>query len=343
MPKPQNSDTSHLRWLLYLVLTGLVLVHLIGTVGYQLLTNHEHAWFDSFYMTFITVSTIGFGEVFDMSNNPSARLFTVFLGMLGAGTLSMMFSIVTVTFLESDLNGTLKRKRMNKAIAKLDGHYILCGMGRVGCNVARELETTHRAYVAIDENPQVLRDYQEKYSSLLSLQGDASDDDMLLKAGVRQAAGIFAVTGDDSMNLMIVITAKQLRPDCRIVARCHEVRNIDKLKKAGADAIVSPDFTGGMRIASAMIRPHVINFIEEMLRAEGDFRVEEISLPQGFISRSIGSITDRNDHYILIAVRQANGRSVFNPDAELVLQGGQILIVMAGAKGRSELMRELEI
>lgn len=341
MLKARNTDISHLRGLLFLVLSGLALVHLIGTVGYQILTNGEHPWFDSFYMTFITVSTIGFGEVFDMSNNYPARILTVGLGMLGAGTLSMMFSIVTVLFLESDLNGTLKRKRMKKSIAKLEGHYILCGLGRVGCNVARELETTHRAYVAIDEDIKTLHEYHEKTPALLSLHGDASDDDILLEAGIHRAAGIFAVTGDDSMNLMIVITAKQLRPDIRVVARAHEVRNIDKLKKAGADSIVSPDFTGGMRIASAMIRPHVVSFLEQMLRAEGDFRVEEIPIPNTFQRRSIGAITARNDHYILIAVRLNDGQTVFNPDALLELEQGQILIVMAGASGRAELLRQL--
>ena len=341
MLKVRTADNSHLKSLLYLVLTGLVGVHILGTVGYQILTHGQHAWFDSFYMTFITVSTIGFGEVFDMSNNPPARMLTIILGVLGAGTLSMMFSIVTVLFLESDLNGTLKRKRMNKAIAKLKGHYILCGLGRVGGNVAHELQTTLREYVAIDEKTDALHEYQEKNHSLLSLHGDASDDDILIQAGIFNAAGIFAVTGDDSMNLMITITAKQIRPDIRVVARAHEVRNIEKLKKAGADSIVSPDFTGGMRIASAMIRPHVVTFLEEMLRAEGDFRIEEINIPANFTKRPIATIMERNDHYILIAVRHADGTNTFNPAPTHVLEAGQLLIVMAGAAGRAELLRML--
>lgn len=232
---------------------------------------------------------------------------------------------------------------MHKAIAKLKGHYILCGLGRVGCNVANELVITQRDYVAIDENLQAINEYKEKNSGLLSLHGDASDDDVLLKAGILEASGIFAVTGDDSMNMMIVITAKQLRPDIRVVARAHEVRNIEKLKKAGADSIVSPDFTGGMRIASSMIRPHVVTFLEEMLRAVGDFRVEEITIPSTFIPRSLGEITARNDHYILIAVRTEDGQSKFNPDASIILEPGQILIVMAGSSGRAELHRQLDM
>ncbi len=341
MMKMRSGDNAHLKSLLYLVLSGLVGVHVLGTVGYQILTDGQHAWFDSFYMTFITVSTIGFGEVFDMSNNPPARVLTIVLGVLGAGTLSMMFSIVTVLFLESDLNGTLKRKRMNKAIAKLKGHYILCGLGRVGSNVAHELHTTQRAYVAIDEKPGVLQEFQEKNPILLSLHGDASDDDILLQAGILNAAGIFAVTGEDSMNLMITITAKQLRPEIRVVARAHEVRNIEKLKKAGADSIVSPDFTGGMRIASAMIRPHVVTFLEEMLRAEGNYRIEEISIPSTFTSRALGVISARNEHYMLISVRHADGSSTFNPDENFLLEVGQTLIVMTGSEGHNILQRQL--
>lgn len=341
MMEIRSGDNSHLKGLLYLVLTCLVGVHVLGTIGYQILTQGQHAWFDSFYMTFITVSTIGFGEVFDMSNNPPARMLTIVLGVLGAGTLSMMFSIVTVLFLESDLNGTLKRNRMNKAISKLKGHYILCGLGRVGGNVAHELDTTQRAYVAIDEKPGVLHDFYEKNPTLLSLHGDASDDDILIQAGIFNAAGIFAVTGDDSMNLMITITAKQIRPDIRVVARAHEVRNIDKLKKAGADSIVSPDFTGGMRIASAMVRPHVVTFLEEMLRAQGNYRIEEINIPSTFSPRKLGSMSARNDHYKLISVRQSDGTSIFNPDENYLLGSGQTLIVMAGADGRAELLRQL--
>jgi len=145
------------------------------------------------------------------------------------------------------------------------------------------------------------------------------------------------------MNLMVTITAKQLRPDIRIVARAHEVRNIDKLKKAGADAIVSPDFTGGMRIASAMIRPHVLTFIEEMMRAEGNYRVEEINLPTTFTPRPLGNLCARNDHYMLISVRHADGTSIFNPSHHVWLEPSQTLIVMTASDGHAELLHQLNL
>ncbi|MBK7900617.1 MAG: NAD-binding protein [Azonexus sp.] len=318
-------------------LVGLVAVHVLGTAGYHWLTEGRYSWFDCFYMTFITVATIGFGEIIDMSNNPTARGLTVALGILGAGNLSMLFSIVTVALLETDLNGNLQRKRMEKVIRSLKGHYLLCGFGRVGRNVAGELEATNRHFVAIDEDINRLLEYKERFPGLLYLHGDASDDEILLRANLEHAKGVFAVTGDDSRNLMIVITAKQLKPEVRVVARCQEVRNIEKMRKAGADEIVSPNFTGGMRIASAMIRPHVVSFLDEMLKSEKNLRVEEIPVPAAFIPKPLGDIRLRSADYVLIAIRERNGQWHFNPDKDYLIKPGYVLIAMASPAGRMEL------
>ena len=327
--------------LLWLALGLLVAVHIFGTVGYMLLTEGKYSWFDSFYMTFITVATIGFGEIIDMSSNRGARILTVVIGILGAGNLSMLFSIVTVALLETDLNGTLRRRRMEKVIRKLKGHYILCGFGRVGRNIAHELESTNRHFVAIDEDLERLREFKEKNPGMLYLHGDASDDDILLAADIEDAKGVFAITGDDSRNLMIVITAKQLKPTVRVVARCQEVRNTEKMRKAGADAIVSPDFTGGMRIASAMIRPHVVSFLDEMLKSEKHLRVEEIPIPAGFIPKPISALQLRSANYVLLAARERNGNWQFNPDKDFLLKPGFTLIAMASPVGRQEIEGQL--
>ena len=226
---------------------------------------------------------------------------------------------------------------MDKTIKKLHDHYIICGFGRVGHNVANELEVTHREFIVIDESETELETYIEKKPGLMYLHGDASDDDLLIEANIAHARGVFAVTGDDSRNLMISLTARQLAPQARVVARCNDIRNTEKMRKAGADAIVSPNFTGGMRIASAMIRPHVVSFLDEMLRSEQHLRVEEVPVPTGFATCSLSELKlKRSDDYLLLALRTGE-QWVFNPHPDQQIRAGNTIVAMASPKGRANI------
>lgn len=345
LPQPLTPAMRRIYTKIVWAFVALCSVAIIGTLGYKLLAGNTATWLDCLYMTVITITTVGYGEVIDMSHMPEGRVFTMFVSGAGLGALWFMFSSVTAMLLENDINQAWGRRRMEQQIKKLHGHYIICGFGRVGRNVAAELDATHRHYVAIDQDVAMLEQHKDlKQPGLLYLTGDASDDEMLELANVRNAAGVFAVTGDDSRNLMIVITARHLNPNARLVARCHEVRNFDKITRAGAHSVVSPDFTGGMRIASAMIRPTVVNFLDEMMRGQHDLRVEEVPIPTGFTPRPLGALhLQRGDNFVLLAVR--NGEDwLFNPDNDFILQPGQAFIIMASASGRvgleQTLMRE---
>lgn len=314
----------------------LILVHIVGTLGYMYIGYPTATWIDSFYMTFITVATIGYGEIIDLTYHPMGRLFTVFIAVVGIVTMSYLFSSFVALLLESDLNVALKRKRMEKAIAKLTGHYIMCGIGRVGTNVANELTSTGRLLVVIENNREALDRWLEHHPDTLYLHDDAANDDALRMAGVNQAAGVFAVTGDDSHNLMVSLSVKLLNPKARVVARLHDIRNADKARRAGADEVVSPDYAGGMRIASAMVRPHVVNFMDQMLHTDNGLRVEEIQVPSGFMPTPLAGLIQPSRDYLLMALHEQD-RWVFNPAPDHVLLAGTTLILMATPGARSRL------
>lgn len=335
-----NEVFRRARLPIFSALAAFAVVMAIGTIGYRILGGQENSWLDALYMTFLMVATIGYGSGIEIFHRPENELFTMAIAFSGIGIMTYFFSSVTALVLASDLDKTMRRRRMEKTIGKMSGHYILCGFGRVGHNVGDELESTHRQFVAVDESQEVLEAQAEKKPGLIFLHGDASDEDILTKANIDNAHGLFAITGDDSRNLMICLTARQMNSKVRIVARCNDMRNVEKLRKTGADAIVSPNFTGGMRIASAMVRPNVVSFLDEMLRSEQRLRVEEVSVPDGFPPASLGDLHLTAEDYLLVAIRTRNDWK-FNPPPGFVLQPGFTVVAMASPHGRLELERRL--
>ncbi|MGA8052574.1 MAG: NAD-binding protein [Burkholderiales bacterium] len=320
---------------IYLSAGVLVLLIVIGTGGFYFGAAPGPTFSDAMHMTLITITTVGYGEVVPLHTVPE-QVFAGMLAIAGFGTLTFLFTSLTVFFLETDLDETLRRRRMEKRIKMLRQHYIVCGFGRVGRNIAQELYSTGRHFVAIDPDASNFEMSRERFPGLLYLHGDASDDDLMIAGDVANARGVFAVTGDDGKNIMVTLTAKQINPRVRVVARCHELRNAEKLRKAGADNVVSPDFTGGMRLASTMIRPHVVSFFDEMLRSEHKLRLEEIVVPEHFKPRGLGTVDLRSNEYVVLAVRVGKDWH-FNPPEDFQIKAGHVIIAMTTPLGVDQL------
>jgi voltage-gated potassium channel len=314
----------------------LVVLHLIGTIGYRIISGASYSYLDTLYMTFITIATIGYAEVVDLKDSVGGRVFTMMLGFAGIANTWVIMSVLTAFIVEGDINTALRRRRMLKTIGKLANHYIVCGMGRVGSNVAHELALTARPYVVVDVDAQRIESFRERDPELIHLHADAAEDETLLNAGIARAAGVFAITGDDAKNLVITLSAKQLNPKIRVVARCHEVSYVEKMRRVGADAIVSPDFTGGINIAASMIRPQVVNFLEDMMRSEEAYRVEEVRVPNRLDGATVDSLDPRGAGHLLIAL-QVDGKWRYNPRGDQTLRDGDVLLFMVTPHGRDEL------
>lgn len=338
MSEPQLSRTS--RNLLWSLLAAIV-VMAIGTLGYRWLGGPQYSWLDCFYMTFITVTTIGYVESVDVSHYEYGKLFTIFIGLTGIGVLGYVLSTVTAFMLEGEFNEVRRRKKMEKKIAQLKGHYIVCGMGQIGSNVAQELALTGREFVMVDMNKANLQNYVEQHPAQLFVLGDATDNEVLLAAGIRDAVGVFAVAHDDNQNLVISLSAKQLNQKVRVIARCHDPKNVSKIRSAGADEIILLDFTGGQRLVSAMVRPSVAGFLDQMMKEESDLRMEEVVIPQAMNGRNLSVVYQRNQDCLVIAIKGQAGWE-FNPAADRVLHDGDVLMVMATPAGRARMEQLLQ-
>ena len=269
-------------------MAGVIAVLIIGTIGYYHISGGEHSLLDTFYMTVITISTIGFGEVIDLSASPAGRVFTIFIAIAGIGFLFYIITNLTAFVVEGELTKSFRSRKMEKRARSFSEHYIVCGMGEVGIHVAHELAATNRPFIALDINREHIEKALEAFPNMVYIEGDATDDNTLLKAGIKQARGIFITTAEDNQNLVVTLTVKQLNPEVRIISRCNELKNGEKMRKAGADAVISPCFIGGLRMASEMVRPTVVSFLDTMLRdKEKNLRVEEVSVPDSLNGKTV--------------------------------------------------------
>jgi voltage-gated potassium channel len=320
----------------------LIVVLVIGTVGYRFIAGEGYSFLDTFYMTVITISTIGFGEVVDVSAIPAGRVFTIFIAVAGVGVLFYMITHFTALIVEGELTKSFRRSKMEKKAKNYKNHYIICGIGELGLHIVNELAATKRPHVMVDISEESIDKFSEVVKDGVFIKGDATDNNTLLKAGVNEAGGIFATLGDDNQNLVVALTAKQINPGIRVVARCNELKNSDKMQKAGADAVISPSLIGGLRMASEMIRPTVVSFLDTMLRdREKNLRVEEVSVPDALVGKNLASLRlGRFPGMLLLALKTKDGWT-YNPPGDCVIRPESTLIFIGGPEDRVELEKKL--
>lgn len=322
-----------------LALLSILTILVIGTASFYSIGKGQYPITDCLYMTFITISTIGFEEVIDMSGNPGARMFTILLAVFGIATLTYILSNFTAFVIEGELNEVFRRKKMEKMIGKVKDHYIVCGIDGVGYHIVNELFETGRPHIIVDMDREKIEKLLDNFHEKVFVQGDASDSEVLMRAGIERAQGLFAATGDDKQNIVISLTAKQLNPKVRVVARCGDMKNIEKVKTAGADAVISPTMIGGLRMASEMIRPTAVSFLDVMLRdKEKKLRIEGINISGPGVGKSIADLNIRAyPGTLIVAVKKSNDEWLYNPVEDYVLQTGDSLVIMSTPEERAKL------
>jgi voltage-gated potassium channel len=326
---------SFRRSILPLVLL-VVLLFVTGTFGYIVIEGWT--WLDAFYMTAITLTTVGFGEIQPLSS--TGRLFTVFLILSGVGSVAYGFSRLGEYFLTGSVAARLRSRRVMRTIDKLRDHVIVCGYGRVGKSAALTLRDGKRPVVIIDNREDRIESAQTE--GFVVLHADSTRDEALIQAGIERAWGMIICVGDDSRNLFIVLSARALNPDLYIVARTIDAANEQKMIRAGANRVVSPYQIGGKHMANIVIRPHVTDFLDVVTLDGGiELWLEELIIQpdSALVGQTVGK-TDirRRTGVTLVALLRHEGGTVM-PDASTTLQTGDEMIVL----GTREQLANLEV
>jgi voltage-gated potassium channel len=329
---------SYRRFALILLLIFLVIMG--GTVGFQIIEGWP--FLDAFYMTVITISTVGFQEVAALS--PAGKVFTIVLILTGIAVITTGVGFIFSTVIEGTFGEIMRRQSMEKKLAKIKDHFIICGSGAVGEDVVSEFIHAKAPFVLIDKEAATIDLRLKEFPKILYVIGDATDDEILKAANIDEARGIVAVLGNDADNLYICLTARSLNPRLRIIARAIEGEAISKLKKAGADYVFSPEKIGGVRLAAAALRPSVTSFLDAILKGHhlnlilDEVEVQNNSLIAGKTLKE--AEISKNIGIIVLAVKAADlDKLTFNPVSDTVIKPGDHLIAFGSTDQITKLQK----
>jgi voltage-gated potassium channel len=320
----------------------LATVLAVSVLGYRLLGGHDVGFLTALYMAIITLAGVGYGEFVDTSHSPVLRVFNMFVVIFGVMITAYVFSSVTAFLVEGDYSNAFRRRKMLKRIAQLKAHFIVCGLDDTGRYAVAELQKTGTPYVVIESHEDNVKRFQEhsggEFNDMLYIIGDATDEEILESANVSHAAGLLAMLGQDKDNLVITVLVRQKNPNIRIVARVADLKFSERMQKAGANSVVSPNKIGGMRLASEMLRPHVVSFLDLMLKEHTrTLRIEEIVVKSAspWIDKPLGDLNLRMRYNLLpMALKNASGAAEtaqnfwVNPPDNIRMKAGVVIIVM---------------
>jgi voltage-gated potassium channel len=332
---------------MFRALGTVIIACVVGTVGFYLLDDGQHTVSECFFMTVITLATVGYREVIPL--DMYGQLFASMLIIFGMGTLIYFGSTLIAFWVELDLRHARRRKKMKKRIDHMKGHIIVCGTGTTGGRVIDEMIDTKTPFVMVDIDEDKLLALHEKNEErapdLCFVHGDATEDKVLEAAGIDRAAGLVAVLRSDKDNLYLILSARQIKPDLRIVARATEEDAPAKMLRAGANKVIAPNILGGMRIASEIIRPDVVEFLDIMLRdKKQNTRIEQVVLPLGspLAGKKLSDTKIRKATDVLVIALRTDEEFIYNPGPDTIITDGAVLVVLGSVESVVKLRESLK-
>ncbi|OGQ26829.1 MAG: hypothetical protein A2138_14415 [Deltaproteobacteria bacterium RBG_16_71_12] len=295
----------------------------VGSVGYHLI--EEWGYFDALYMTVITLATVGYGETHPLSQ--AGRAFTMVLILGGAFTMAAAVTSVIRSIVSGEVQRLVGRQRMERFLNSLNSHVIVCGYGRMGRIICDELSQAHQPFVVIDRNHELIEHFPSRIG--VALEGDATADEVLRKAGIERARALVSAVPHDADNLFITLSAKLLNDRIFVVARAEDPASEVKLTRAGANRVVAPYLLGGSRVVQAVLRPSVLDFIDLATRTQHiELQMEETFVREGsvLIGKKLSESMTREHRIIVVAIKRQSGAMEFNPGGATVLEQGDTLI-----------------
>ncbi|PEK58351.1 potassium channel protein [Bacillus wiedmannii] len=329
----RNMNARKQLWIAVICMTFVVI---LGTLGFMMI--EEISLFQAFWMTMITVLTVGYGDAVPVTQ--AGKVFALLIIPVGVGIVTYAIGVVAAMIIEGNLFHAVRRKKMDKQIAQLQNHIIVCGCGRVGLQVVHELQEKKIPFVVVDKDESILE--KEK---LLYVHGDATEDQVLHHAGISKAAGLVAIVANDAENVFITLTARGLNDAIKIVARAEKPETEDKLKRAGANKVINPSSMAGIHIAKGIANPLTVHYIDTVLYGvEQSFVIEEIAVGKGSIlaSKSLLESNVRNQFDVTILAILRNGNVIHNPTGQEKLQEHDMIIVFGSVEKLGQFEKELQ-